>query len=105
MSTELNIPADILALYDRKPRYAPTHTVVRGLVNVPVSSYHTYLPGQHPKGCPLTDDCVALELRTAYGSRWWGVEKAWINSELRMVVSGFPARDELRSRWEVCTER
>jgi hypothetical protein len=41
---------------------------------------------------------------TRHGSRWWGFERAWINSELRMVVQGFPAADELRSRWERCEE-
>jgi len=85
-------------MIDRKPRYAPTQTIVAAR-RVPVTSWRAHPPGTHPKGCPLIPNCTALELVTPLGSRWWGVEKAWINSELRMVVSGFPERCEIRRSW------
>jgi hypothetical protein len=84
---------------DRVPRYAPRKVVCK-MTMVAVLSYHVYPVGQHPEGCPLTEDCVALELRTARGSRWYGCENAWINSKLRMVVVGFSANDEVRRTWK-----
>ncbi len=91
---------------DLQPRYAPDHVFVarlpRGAVNVPVIRYHSFPPGTHPANCPLIPTCTALELVTEHGSRWFGVERAWINSELRMVVSGTNPRDEVRMNWEVC---
>lgn len=84
---------------DRVPRYAPSKVICKA-VEVPVLSYHVYPVGQHSKGCPLVEDCVALELRTERGSRWYGCENAWINAELRMVVVGFAAGDEVRSTWK-----
>jgi hypothetical protein len=89
---------------DRIPRYAPSEIICKG-IKVPVLSYHVWPVGQHPEGCVLIEDCVALELRTVYGSRWFGCENAWINSELRMVVVGFPARDEVRRTWKECKVR
>lgn len=86
-------------IIDRQPRYAPRTVLVIGHGEVPVTSYVAHPPGAHPVGCPLVATCTALEMRTAYGSRWWGVEKAWINAELRMVVSGFPAACEIRRKW------
>jgi hypothetical protein len=90
---------------DRDPRYAPTRVLCRGSDGFrerDVVKSSAYPPGQHPKGCPLVADCVAVELRTADGVCWYGFEKAWINSELRMVVQGFSARDEVRAKWPKC---
>lgn len=84
---------------DRTPRYAPdeVRTVYgRGRV-IGIASYP---PDSHPANCPLVKDCVALELRSTKGSRWYGVEKAYINSELRMVVIGFSAGFEEMQKWE-----
>lgn len=89
---------------DQTPRYAPTSVICKGMT-VPVTSWRSYPPGEHPEGCPLVADCTALELRTSRGSRWYGVEKAWINSELRMVISGTHPNDTVRMRWPVCTTR
>ena len=100
MTVTTSTPSDI----DRTPRYAPSR-VICGMATVPVLSYHVHPIGQHPKSCPLVKDTVALELRTERGSRWYGCENAWINSELRMVVVGFPARDEVRRTWEECKVR
>ena len=92
---------------DFTPRYAPSTALVRastGWMQLPVTGYRAYPPNKHPADCPLTPDCTALELRTAHGSRWYGVSSARINSELRMVITGIDPRDEIRMRWEVCTE-
>jgi hypothetical protein len=87
---------------DRIPRYAPSHVIIASRTALlPVLRYIVHLPNQHPAKCPLIAECTALELQTESGSRWYGCERAWINSELRMVVMGFDARDEVRSKWAV----
>lgn len=90
---------------DMTPRYAPTEVLVvsgGGGRTAPVIQSIVHPPGDHPKGCPLVKTITALELKTAFGSRWYGVERAYINSELRMVVVGTPKRDEVRMKWPVC---
>jgi hypothetical protein len=85
---------------DRKPRYAPRTVFILGSGNVPVLRYIAHPPGHHPQGCSIHSELFALELRTEFGFRFFGFEKAFINSELRMVVSGFSGADYVRSRWE-----
>lgn len=91
---------------DRIPRYVPDWTIALGfhggMITVPVVSVRAFPPNTHPKNCPIVADMTAVEMVTArHGSRWWGFERAYINSELRMVVIGFSSRCEIRSRWEV----
>lgn len=91
---------------DTAPRYAPSRVlIVRGRKagHLPVKTYRVFPPNAHPVGCPIVASLTALECVTEWGSRWWGFERAYINSELRMVVSGFGARDEVRREWDVCT--
>jgi len=89
----------MLKTTDETPRYAPdVVTTLRG--RQPVIRAIAHPAGQHPTNCPLIKDCVALELVTTAGSRWYGVERAWINSELRMVVKGFNARFEEMAAWQ-----
>ncbi len=88
---------------DMIPRYAPSKVVtVQG--RAPVSQYVAHPPNAHPPKCPLVPECTALELRSEVGSRWYGVERAYINSELRMVVVGFPALFEEMAAWEKVPE-
>lgn len=84
---------------DNVPRYAPKSVMTaKGIL--PVVSYAFWPPGSH-KESPVKNDMGALELRTELGgSRWYGCEKGWINSELRMCVQGFSARFEEMSKWE-----
>lgn len=90
-------------MIDRTPRYAPSHVHVLGHGIVKATAYVAHPPGNHPKNCAIRNDMTALEIKTPVGrSRWYGFERAFINSELRMVVIGFDARDEVRSKWEVC---
>jgi len=92
---------------DTTPRYAPSETliIVHGKARIlPVIRYRMFPPGTHPDGCPLISDCTALELVTDAGSSWWGVERAWINSELRAVVAGFPSTNELIACVGSCAE-
>lgn len=89
---------------DRTPRYAPNTVIVaRGCSawTCPVIEHVAHPPGTHPASC-INDDMTALEMKTAEGSRWYGFERVYINSELRMVVVGFSARDEVRRNWTVC---
>ncbi len=86
---------------DTTPRYTPGHVMIASVMKrCPVMSARSYPPGTHPKGCIIRQDCTAVELVTDHGSRWFGFDKARINSELRMVVQGFDSRDEVRSKWE-----
>lgn len=104
---------------DRERRYAPsTVSVHRQLQGggtlraelVDVRSYVVHPAGDIPPGCPLmmaTDietgkKWTILECLTDYGSRFYLFEGAAINSELRMVVWGFNARDYVLSRLPKC---
>lgn len=85
-------------------KYAPTQV----FMNIheydpyePVISTTIHFPGKHPENCPLKADVAALELRTKRGSRWWGVTRGYINSELKMVVE-IPddTKCEIRKSWK-----
>ena len=87
---------------DNIPRYAPRHVMtLRGIS--PVIRAVFYPIGSHPEGCPILDTYAVLELVTDNGgSRYFGCEKAWINSELRMIVQGCNSKDEIRMKWKPC---
>lgn len=101
---------------DRTPRYAPARVIIvnsrsleagKGRVagwNCAVLEFFAHQPGNHPAETPnwIKPELTALECKTQQGSRWYGFEKAYINSELRMVVVGFNSRDEVLRGWEVC---
>lgn len=84
---------------DMTPRYAPTRVYIHGHGEVPVIQAVVHPAGSH-KG-PIVSHMKALELRTSHGSRWYGVEDAYINPQLRMVVVGTNRRDEVRMKWPV----
>lgn len=86
---------------DTTPRYAPKKVLMLGHGEVPVVSTRFYPPGQHPPRTPIVPTVGALELVTPYGSRWYGFDRGYINSQLRMVVQGFDRRDEVRRKWPV----
>jgi len=87
---------------DLTPRYAPGWvTFATTYTRLPVEQYLFHPAGTAPAGCPIRIDCNVLELRTQQGSRWYGCKRAYINSELRMVVVGFPARFEEMSGWDL----
>ena len=89
-------------LLDNIPRYAPSRVIIvtpYGAYDAPVLYFRAHPPKSHPVACPLRQDCTAVELVTRYGSRWYGCAKAWINSELRMVVQGFDSRFEEMNAW------
>ena len=93
--------------FDCTPRYAPDTVVIFSngrACRAQVIGSVFYPAGTAPKGCPIRVDWNALELKTLYGSRWYGCESAKINSELRMVVVGFPASFEEMAAWKVCTQ-
>jgi hypothetical protein len=81
---------------DTTPRYAPSSVMtLKGMR--PVIKYigHT----TPPAGCPIKGTPMILEMKTEDGSVWWGFDEVRIDASLRMVVVGFPAQDELRSKW------
>ena len=86
---------------DREPRYVPDRIAGfsgRHIVHARVTGSVFHPPGAHDG--PIRKDTGALEVKTAEGSRWFGVESAYINSELRMVAVGFPAAFEEMSHWQ-----
>jgi hypothetical protein len=92
---------------DTTPRYTPKTVLLFAngrAVKAPVISALFHPAGTAPQGCPIRIDCNVLELRTAHGSRWYGCKHAYINSELRMVAVGFPARFEEMAAWKICPE-
>jgi hypothetical protein len=101
-----NTPGDLkMNDLDMTPRYAPTKILFfrKGkAIFAPVIQAISHPPGNHPADCPIKTTMTALELRTEYGSRWFGCERAYINSELRMVVEGTNKLDEIRMKWPIC---
>ena len=92
--------------HDLTPRYAPAQvmTVLHGMQ--PVVSYRFHPMGQHPEQSPIRSDMGVLRLVTVTGdSRWYGCQRAYINSELRMVVIGTDVRDKVRREWPVVPEK
>lgn len=93
---------------DRVERYFFSRLFIRkhgsGFFKVPVQTMIVHAAGNKPKECILLVPVgwVVLEAVTEYGSRFFIFEGAKINSELRMVVWGFNARDEVLQTMEVC---
>lgn len=84
---------------DLTPRYAPKSVITAEAMKLyPVTRYIAHPPNTHPQS-PIVNSMTALECQTAHGSRWFGCERAYINSELRMVVVGTNPRDEVRMKW------
>lgn len=84
---------------DLSHRYAPETVVCRGFI-VKAVSWTAHSPGQHDAS-PIKNDLWAVEIKTSRGSRWFGCSRAYINSELRMVVVGHDSRDEVRQKWPI----
>lgn len=86
---------------DFEPRYAPEQVIIaQAMKLMPVKQYVFYPAGTHKSA--IKSELAALELKTDKGSRWYGCERAYINSELKMVVVGCNSRDEVRMKWPVC---
>jgi hypothetical protein len=79
-------------------RIVPETVLVRGHY-VPVVGIRVHPAGQHPSGCPLRAELLAVEVKTERGSRWYGTSHAWIGSDLRMHMLVNP-RDEILRAWE-----
>jgi hypothetical protein len=98
---------------DMTPRYAPDYVFIvcpdgqdsMKAYRSPVTGSTFYPAGvDRPNRCPIRSDMGVLELKTQQGSRWYGCDRAYINSELRMVVVGCDSRDEVRMKWETVPE-
>ena len=91
---------------DLTPRYAPDKVIIAnwnlggpgGYVH-PVTGSRFY-PANVARPGPIHPNMGALELQTDGGSRWYGCIRAYINSELRMIVVGANSHDEVRMKWE-----
>lgn len=70
-----------------------------GFVRAPITGSVAYPPGWAPKQSPILPSLWTVEVRTTAGSRWYGTEKAWIGSDLRMHMLVNP-RDEVLRGWE-----
>ena len=85
-------------------KWAPNAVLILQRGIIPVTQTVAYPPGNHPTGCPIKGSLVAVELRTDCGSRWYGFERAWIDSHLRMRCSGWNQRNELVASWDTATD-
>lgn len=94
--------------WDTTPRYAPAEVMtLRGVRPVLRSAFHPpeSEEARRKSGIPIVASYGVLELVTDAGSRYYGVDRAYINSELRMVVIGVNKRDEVVSKWPVVPRR
>jgi hypothetical protein len=66
----------------------------------PVTSVKAYSKNALPENCPIRSDLVAVELVTDRGSRWYGMDHAFIDGSLRMVCERAENRDEVLAQWE-----
>lgn len=92
---------------DMTPRYAPDTVMIvngRHFGRRAVTGSIFYPVGVARPSRVIRDDWGALELKTDGGSSWYGCVRAYINAELRMVVVGTPARDEVRMQWAIVPE-
>jgi len=90
---------------DNAPRYLPGKFLTVAGEGFTLSST-AYPPGSHPERCPIVATLTAVAATLDNGHvRWFGFERAWINSELRMIVQGFDSRDEVRSGWKKVAKR
>lgn len=91
-------------LMDNDSRLVPNYVLITRHEGCPllarVIGHVVYGPGQRPVDCPIKADWVAVEIKTWYGSRWWGFRMATVLADGTCIVSGFPAADEVRSHWE-----
>jgi hypothetical protein len=53
---------------------------------VPVLAVMAYQPGRHPTFSPIVKTMWAVEVQTVHGSRCFGAQNAFIDSNLKMVV-------------------
>lgn len=72
------------------------------LVTEPVQRVIAHPPGT--ADTPIRSDLYAVEVITESGTRWFGFERTWIGSDLRMHVGPVNPLDEVRSKWEPSDE-
>lgn len=70
-----------------------------GYAVLPVVRSVAYPPGTAPKDAPISASLTVVEVRTAHGVRWFGFQRAWLGSDLRMHVDGYPAGFEEVAKW------
>jgi hypothetical protein len=67
----------------------------------PVVRVEAFPPNKHPAKSCIRADCTLVLLTAVNGeSRQYGFEKAWIDSHLRMRVSGYNPGFEEVAHWE-----
>lgn len=77
-------------------KYTPDRVIIKGRWQA-VTSAESHPPGTHPTS-PIKDEMTAMQLRTRAGSRWYGCERAYIDSYLRMVIVGYQGAESVN--WE-----
>lgn len=95
---------------DMTPRYLPDEFLIadwslrgKGAWKCPVIGSHFY-PPDCPRPHPIMLSWGCIVAHTTKGDRAFGCYRAYINSELRMVVVGTPKRDEVRIKWAIVPE-
>ncbi len=85
---------------DMKHRYVPRDFITKdGWAHV--GTWIAHPPGGH-KDSPIRNEMGAVECILVNGHwRWFGCERAYIKSELRMVIVGTNPKDEVRMAWKI----
>jgi hypothetical protein len=90
--------------YSATLRYVPETIGILGprgfYPHAPVTQVIAHPPGQHPKGVPIFTEMYAVEIKTPFGSRWYGATRAFIDSTLRMVMD-CNDHDEVLRKWDL----
>jgi hypothetical protein len=90
--------------YTATLRYVPETIGIMGpegkyYPSVPVTGIVAHAPGNHPKESCVFSEMHAVEIKTPFGSRWYGATCPFIDSSLRMVMD-CNDRDEVLARWD-----
>lgn len=72
--------------------------VVQG-VTIHAPGEHRHWKGTTKEICFIRRDLYCVQVTTTFGSRFFGFERAWIGSDLRVHVSGYDAKFEEVQNW------
>jgi hypothetical protein len=92
-----------MSIFKYAPKTTNTYTQEHGaLRDVLVKQYIAHTPGNHPEESPVKNVCYALELRTDFGTRWYGFAKLCIDGSLQMACELLPGQenDEVIMGWD-----
>ena len=86
-------------------RYVPNDVIMTHKGRSSVVKIVSHPPDFHPDKCPILSTLYAVEVQCGNGiTRWFGFHNAFIDSRLRMRVSGYSELfDEIKG-WELAKD-